>query len=46
MKTKLRFILQGKEPICSNEFEGSINPGQFTHKRGHTPTNLMDPYDE
>lgn len=45
-KTKLRFALQGKQPIHSNEFEGSINPQQFTEKQGHTPTNLMDPYNE
>lgn len=46
MKTRLRFVLQGKEPIYSNEFEGSINPEQLTQKQGHSPTNLMDPYDE
>jgi hypothetical protein len=27
MKTKMRFVLNGK--LYSNEFEGSINPGQF-----------------
>jgi hypothetical protein len=45
-KTKLRFVLQGKQPLYSNEFEGSINPGQFTQKQGHTPTDIMDPYNE
>jgi hypothetical protein len=36
-KTKLRFVLQGQQPIYSNEFEGSINPEQFTKKQGHEP---------
>lgn len=43
-KTRLRFVLQGETPIYSNEFEGRINPAQFTQKQGHTPSNLMDPY--
>ena len=34
LKTKLRFVLQGKQPIYSNEFEGSINPEQFTGMQG------------
>jgi hypothetical protein len=48
IKTTLRFVLtiEGQNPIFSNEFEGSVNPGQFTRKQGHNPTNLMDPYDE
>jgi hypothetical protein len=29
-----------------NEFEGGINPEQFARKQGHTPDNLMDPYNE
>jgi hypothetical protein len=29
MKTKLRFVLLGEKPIYSNEFAGSIDPGQF-----------------
>lgn len=33
-KTKLRFVLQGKQPIYSNEFEGSINPEQFSEVQG------------
>jgi len=45
-KTKLRFVLQGKQPLYSNEFEGSINPGQFTQKQGHAPTDIMDPYND
>lgn len=32
--------------IYSNEYEGSINLGQFWRKRGYYPTNLMDPYNE
>jgi hypothetical protein len=43
-KTKLRFVLQGKQPVYSNQFDGSINPEQFTGKKEHTATNLMDPY--
>lgn len=49
MPTTLRFSLRmaGRdEPIVSNEFEGSVNPEQFKEKQGHTPTNIMDPYDE
>jgi hypothetical protein len=48
-RTRLRFVLQreqGGSPIYSNEFEGSINPRQFSKKQGHRPTGLMDPYDE
>jgi len=45
-KTRLRFVLQGKKPIYSSVFAGSINPEQFTIKQGHQPTNLMDPYNE
>lgn len=50
IKTKLRFRLDkqsGKTdqtPIYSNEFEGSINPKQFTIQQGHNPSGLMDPY--
>ncbi len=32
MKTKLRFVLLEKTPIYSNEFAGSIDPGQFATK--------------
>ena len=32
--------------IYSNEYEGSINPGQFWRKRDYYPTNIMDPYTE
>jgi hypothetical protein len=45
-KTRLRFVLQEKTPIYSNEFYGSINPRQFTNKQGHKATDLMDPYNE
>jgi hypothetical protein len=34
LKTKLRFVLKGKEMIYSNEFDGSIDPGQFERKAG------------
>jgi len=48
IKVPLRFVLriEGEMPVYSNEFEGSVNPEQFTEKQGHTPTNLMDPYNE
>lgn len=46
-ETELRFRLDtDSDPIYSNVFTGWINPGQFTGKQGHTPTNLMDPYNE
>lgn len=32
--------------IYSNQFAGSINPGQFKEKQGHTAQNIMDPYDD
>ena len=47
-KTKLRFRLDAggdKPPIVSNEFDGKINPEQFTEKQPHNPSGLMDPYD-
>jgi hypothetical protein len=49
-KTKLRFRLQMSTDkqkvsyIYSNEFEGSINPKQFTQQKPYTPAGLMDPY--
>lgn len=48
-KTKLRFRLQlskGEKQtfIYSNEFEGSINPKQFTEQKPYTPAGIMDPY--
>jgi hypothetical protein len=30
--------------IYSNEFEGSINPGQFWNKQPYYPNGIMDPY--
>jgi hypothetical protein len=48
-RSRLRFVLQREQrgtPIYSNEFEGSINPRQFSKKQGHRPSSLMDPYDE
>jgi len=37
---------RGKKDITlySNEYEGSINPGQFWKKEDYHPTGLMDPY--
>lgn len=32
------------ETIYSNEFSGSVNPGQFWRKPGYSPNGLMDPY--
>ena len=43
-KTKLRFKLEGVNPIYSNEFEGSINKEQLSIQQGHSPTSIMDPY--
>ena len=46
IKTKLRFVLMTRDEgnIVSNEFEGSINPKQFTDQEGHEPGSIMDPY--
>jgi len=49
LKTQLRFRLQVSNRdktkfIYSNEFEGSVNPKQFTVQQGHTPGSIMDPY--
>ena len=48
-RTKLRFRMdvgRGKEAkhIYSNEFDGSINPKQFTVQRPYSPAGIMDPY--
>ena len=32
--------------IYSNEFEGSVNPGQFWNKREYHPNGIMDPYND
>lgn len=53
-KTKLRAELLYKrdhkqeesEVLYSNEFEGSINPGQFWRKNQYYPLGLMDPYND
>jgi hypothetical protein len=48
--TKLRVKLtiaeadQKTRTILSNEFEGSVNPKQFTVQQGHKPSGIMDPY--
>jgi len=43
VRTTLRFTMNGGQ-IVSNEFQGSINPEQFTLKQGHRPSDVMDPY--
>lgn len=51
-QTKLRVKLvfrSGKSTgdsrtIYSNEYEGSVNPGQFWNKDHHIPESIMDPY--
>lgn len=52
-KTKLRIKLEvrssGKSKdksytIYSNEYDASVNPGQFWNKDHHIPTGIMDPY--
>lgn len=50
LKTKLRFRLSGlianaDRVIYSNQFDGMINPEQFSVKREYHPQGLMDPYD-
>ena len=32
--------------IYSNEYEGSINPGQFWRKQDYYPGGIMDPYND
>lgn len=32
--------------IYSNEYEGSINPGQFWNKKEYYPSGIMDPYND
>lgn len=54
-KTKLRIKLivrsdkkksrkETDQIIYSNEYTGSVNPGQFWNKDHHIPTGIMDPY--
>jgi hypothetical protein len=48
--TRLRFRLivrdrSGERSIYSNEFDGSVNPGQFTELEEFSPGGVMDPYD-
>jgi hypothetical protein len=44
--TKLRFRLSERKgpQLVSNEFDGSINPEQFSVKQPYEPQGLMDPY--
>ena len=50
IKTRFRFRLdhqtsnKEKLTIYSNEFEGSLNKGQFTNQRPYKPSGIMDPY--
>jgi|SRR5215212_2402337 len=46
-RTRMRFVLEQEGlRLISNEFEGSINREQFIRLEGHTPGNIMDPYDD
>jgi hypothetical protein len=53
-KTRLRAKLYYKKNkdqkeddiLYSNEFNGSINPGQFWRKQAYYPSGLMDPYND
>ncbi|PHR35585.1 MAG: hypothetical protein COA38_01665 [Fluviicola sp.] len=49
-ETKLRYVLTRKDEhqLVSNEIDVRINPDQFNTelKQGHTPTGLMDSYDD
>jgi len=49
MKTRLRFKLTDVDarvlwPVYSNEFEGSVNPEQFSVRQTYRPRSVMDPY--
>ncbi|MFT5685720.1 MAG: hypothetical protein ACI8RZ_006674 [Myxococcota bacterium] len=45
--TEIRFRLDGPDgPLYSAAFDGHINQTQFGEKQGHTPGNIMDPYQE
>ena len=35
-----------KQVVYSNEYPGSVNPGQFWRKREYFPANIMDPYNQ
>ncbi|OQP39265.1 hypothetical protein A4D02_18250 [Niastella koreensis] len=44
-KDKAEYFRQRKQlTLYSNEYKGSINPGQFWRKEGYSPGNIMDPY--
>lgn len=47
IEAKFRFELYVNEnlTIHSNEFDGSFNTAQLKKEQGHTPTNIMDPYE-
>jgi len=47
IKTKLRFkLMNGASTLYSNEISAGINRGQLKEKEGHTPKDLMDPYND
>lgn len=49
IETRMRFVLRGSsegEVIYSDEFPGTVNKEQFSIRQGHTPTSLMDPYND
>jgi hypothetical protein len=41
-----RYQHRKETTIYSNEFDGSVNPGQFWRKPEYNPAGLMDPYNE
>lgn len=47
LRAELKYInpkTKKEKLIYSNEFNGSINPGQFWRKPDYTPRGIMDPY--
>jgi hypothetical protein len=51
VEAELRFRLTGirgyeVEEIVSAPYRGGYHPSQLSDKQGHTPTNVMDPYDD
>lgn len=49
LRAELRYktgIEEDSRIIYSNEFEGSVNPGQFWRKSGYSPSGIMDPYND
>ncbi|AHM63198.1 hypothetical protein D770_24765 [Flammeovirgaceae bacterium 311] len=44
-KFRFELAINEQEKIYSNEFSGSFNKSQLIKEQGHTPTSIMDPYD-